>query len=339
MTPRSGSGTRRRLPVVAVLVAFGISTVAGCASDSASDSGGGVSSGVAEKSLPGSARGADAGGAALVEDEVAAEAPDSDGQAAPGAVERAIIATGTVNLRVKDVEAGRRDTQKVVDKYRGLVTEEETDSDGKGAVRYHRLVVRIPSDAFGKAVDELKAISTFRSVTIGTQDVTSQVVDVGARVRSQTASLERLEALFARAETLRDVVALEGQISRRQADLDSLKAQQDYLEDQTSLSTITVYLEKRDTSPASKDDNPFVAGLTSGWRAIGSVFGAVLTLVGALLPFALVGLLIGYPAWRLLRRAGRARSGAGSRLFAKVRSGWFGRDRGATGPETADQPE
>ena len=96
--------------------------------------------------------------------------------------------------------------------------------------------------------------------------------------------------LFARAQDIRDIVAIEAQLSRRQAELDSLKGQLAYLEDQTTLSTITVYLEQApdEPEPAEKpekaDDNAFVAGLKGGWGACPRSPPGWRPLAGALLP-------------------------------------------------------
>ena len=45
--------------------------------------------------------------------------------------------------------------------------------------------------------------------------------------------------------------------------------------------------------------NPFVIGLSQGWEALQKSIGMLLTIIGAVLPFALVG---GAIAWPLLRR-------------------------------------
>ena len=49
-----------------------------------------------------------------------------------------------------------------------------------------------------------------------------------------------------KAEKLTDVVALEGELSSRQADLESLLAQQASLKDRTTLATVTLELSEPD---------------------------------------------------------------------------------------------
>lgn len=220
---------------------------------------------------------------------------------------RAVIATGTVSLNDDDVAAARSKVSVVTDTYRGQVAEEKTENNGKGELVAVRVVLRVPTTQFSAAMDDLEGISKVHSRTIGTEDVTTQVIDVDARVRAQTKSLARIEALLAEATTFRDVVAIESQLTSRQAELESLKAQQAWLADQTSMSTITVYIhELDDQAPApEKADTGFVAGIKSGWHALGKATVGVATVLGAVLPFALVAGIVGYPLWLLVRRFGR----------------------------------
>ena len=219
----------------------------------------------------------------------------------------AIISVGTITLQSKDVAGARFDLEKVVDSYRGTIADEKTTASTDGEVRLSRVVLRIPSQDFDAAMLDLAELGKVTASTRKAEDVTSQVIDTRARIRAQEQSLERVEVLFARAQNIRDIVAIEAQLSRRQADLDSLKGQLAYLEDQTTLSTITVYLELAPESPKAAtptpdDDNAFVAGLKDGWDALSGLGAGLATVAGALLPFAVVALVLGVPAALVGRR-------------------------------------
>lgn len=166
-----------------------------------------------------------------------------------------------------------------------------------------RLVLRIPSDEFADAKTDLEAVADLVASSSGSEDVTTEVIDVEARIRAQTASLERIEALLARATTLRQIIAIESQLARRQADLDSLKSRQAWLAEQTTLSTISVHIkETPEEEPEKEDDSGFLAGLDNGWDALVAATVGLATLVGLLLPFAAVLLLLGVPLVLLVRR-------------------------------------
>lgn len=232
----------------------------------------------------------------------------SDSSSGPGAtpqMERAIIASGAISLTSKDVGETRREVQRIVDAQGGDVTEENTETDEDGETSYARLVIRVPSSKFSASMEALEQAGVLRSSTRGSDDVTTEVIDTGVRVRAQEASLKRVELLLAEARSLKDIIWIESQLTSRQAELDSLKSQQSWLKDQTSLSTITVDIS---TQPAKarekKDDTPagFVAGLEGGMKAMGAAFVALATILGALLPFALVALVLGVPIWWVSRR-------------------------------------
>jgi hypothetical protein len=219
----------------------------------------------------------------------------------------AVIQVGTMTVQSDDVAGARVGVEKVVDAYGGSIADEKTMASTEGEVRTSKVVLRIPATDFDAAMLDLAELGKVTATTRRAEDVTGEVIDTRARIRAQEQSLERVEVLFARAQSIRDIVAVEAQLSRRQAELDSLKGQLAWLEDQTSLSTITVYLEPTPEKPeptATKkdDDTAFVSGLRSGWDALTDVGAGLATVAGALLPFALVGLLLGVPAALVARR-------------------------------------
>jgi hypothetical protein len=237
----------------------------------------------------------------------------SSGQDTPTAPElqRSVISSGTVSLAGEDVRATRQDVQRVVDALGGEITDETTETDSDGDTSYVRMVVRVPSQKFGETMSALEQVGVLRSSDRRSEDVTTQVIDNGARVRAQEASLRRVELLLADARDLKDVIWIESQLTGRQAELDSLKSQQSWLADQTSLSTITVDISTHqvvEDEPEEERPTGFLAGLDGGSKAMGTLFTIVTTMVGALLPFAAVGLVLGLPVWLVVRRRRTAAS-------------------------------
>lgn len=305
--PLGSRHVRRLLAAVAVL---GLLFLAGCSSGSTSD---GDASSADQVEAPGSAPAES--GARSGSEPGATDGADSSARSASAstpAMERSVISTGTVSLQSKDVAQSRRDVQRIIDAQRGLVGEENTDSDDDGATVYARLVLRVPSASFDETMTALEDVATLRGSQRTSEDVTTQVIDTGARVRAQEASLERVEALLARADKLEQIVWIESQLTQRQGELTSLRQQQTWLADQSSLSTITVDIERtpQDEPPEAKkdDDSGFLAGLAGGWNALAGSLKVAATVVGALLPFAVAGAVVGVPLWLVARRRARART-------------------------------
>ncbi len=224
--------------------------------------------------------------------------------------QQAIISTGVVSLLGADVAKARFDVQKIVAVHDGEVTEEKTQTAEDGEMTRSRMVLRIPVEDFDTAMADLEKVAQLESSSQNSDDVTTEVIDTEVRIRAQAESLKRVELLLARAQSIRDIVSIEAQLTRRQADLDSLKSRQAYLEDQTSMSTITVFLEKKPEKAERKtetDESGFLAGLGNGWDGMKTFLVGLATVTGTLLPFTILLLVLGVPAWLLVRSLGQRR--------------------------------
>ena len=252
------------------------------------------------------------GGAAAAEAaSVAGSASDSGGDvaAARSLQEQKIIATGNVQLRTDDVGQAVFDVRKVVDEFSGTISEDDTATDKAGEPLRSRMVLRIPTADFDEAMGALEKLGTLVSSKRSTADVTTEVLDMDVRVEAQRRSIDRIQVLFDNATSIKDIVSIENELSRRQADLASLEAQQRYLADQTSMSTVTLSVERTRSSGAAPDSDEagFLAGLSRGWNALKAFLVGAATVAGALLPWLLLALVLAVPGWPLVRRLGRRR--------------------------------
>lgn len=308
MTTRTrAAGILTAITMTAVVAACSADDDAG-AGDSSEVSASREDSGAGAGEAPGVASGKDVSrddGAATSDAGDDSGTSSGAGSAATPETERSIIATGAISLSSKDVGAARREVQRIVDAQGGDVTEENTETDDDGITTYARMVIRVPSSKFSASMEALEEAAVLRSSTRGSEDVTTQVIDTKARVRAQEASLKRVELLLAEANSLKDIIWIESQLTSRQAELDSLKSQMAWLEDQTSLSTITVDISTHPTEAQEEEtETPagFVAGLKGGMKALGAILVTVATILGALLPFAVVAVVVGLPIWLVVRR-------------------------------------
>lgn len=230
----------------------------------------------------------------------------------PSDPQQALIKKGNVSLRADDVGKAQFQVQRVVDAHDGKVTEEKTTTDDSGAPAYTRMVVRVPVAEFDKAMAGLKGVedAELESANTSEDDVTAKLIDTRTRMEVQRRSIERISVLFDRAESIRDIMAIEAQLSRRQADLESLQRQAAYLQNQSSQSTIVVSIDQIPAKKAVKekdDDTGFLAGLSAGWHGLTKFGVAMATLVGALLPWLVVLLVLGVPTLLVVRAARRRR--------------------------------
>ncbi|MEU9882327.1 DUF4349 domain-containing protein [Streptomyces phaeochromogenes] len=212
-----------------------------------------------------------------------------------------IIHTASLTVQVKDVPKSLDETRTVVENAGGMVGNETTDRDSEGRER-SRVVLRVPSDKYEEVRTELEGSGKLLDRRAKAEDVTEQVVDVESRIKSQRASVVRIRELMDQATKLSDVVTLEGELSTRQADLESLLAQQASLKDRTSLATITLSLSETPVKKVAKDDDPgFADALGGGWDAFVTMFRWIALALGAVLPFLVGAALLLFLWVRFLR--------------------------------------
>lgn len=186
-------------------------------------------------------------------------------------------------------------------------------SDGRGASV--TVTLRIPAGAYESVMGRLADIGEVTALSESTVDVTGEMIDVKSRIASQQASVDRLRALMAEASSMQDVIAIESELSRREADLESLQRRQSILSDQVALSTISVTVtavpEREPVAPPEPEveRSAFMTGLLAGWHGITAVGRAAATVVGGLLPFLPVIAVLAAAAWFVVRRTRRTRSG------------------------------
>lgn len=299
------------LALAAVAMAVGL---AGCSGGEGSDSG---SSSTAASDFQGAGDSDSVDGRALAEAPAlesgalsyADEGGRADVEPALNAqqLDRAVIRKGNVELRSDDVGKAQFEVEKLAQRYFGEITEEKTTTDDDGDAAYTNLVLRIPTEKFDDAMGDLKELETTELVAANSSenDVTTKLIDTQTRLAAQKRSIARITVLFDRAESIRDIMAIEAELSRRQADLDSLERQAAFLRGQTAMSTITVSVDKTPTKAVKKaeeDDSGFVAGFKAGWDALTAFAVGLATALGALLPWMVVVAILAVPTLLLIRR-------------------------------------
>ncbi len=241
--------------------------------------------------------------------------PTGDGLLADIPGERDVIATAEMTLRSQDVGATVDAIELIATSAGGFVSGRDVNSnpdDPKGTRAV--IVVRVPTTKLDSVISRAQDEGDVVRITADEQDVTQTVVDVDSRVASARASVERIRSLLSEATTIGEVVRIESELSRREADLESLLAQQRSLADQTSLATLSVtVLAPNAVEPPPEETTGFLPGLQRGWDALVGVVVVALTTIGVLLPFLVVLALILGPiaaAWR--RRQQRTHPANGS---------------------------
>ncbi|PWJ56267.1 protein of unknown function [Quadrisphaera granulorum] len=196
---------------------------------------------------------------------------------------RQIITTATASIVVADVAGTAGQVAVLVEGAGGRVEQRSVQTPEEGPASA-TLVLRIPAERLSTTVDGLSRFGTVSDVNVTATDVTAQATDLDARIAALRTSTDRLTQLLAQANSTEAVVAAEGALTQRQAELDSLTQQRALLAGQVQLATLTLSVNGRAAAPEA-GPNDFLDGLASGWRSLVSALGTALVVAGVLLPW------------------------------------------------------
>jgi hypothetical protein len=218
-----------------------------------------------------------------------------------------IVRTGQLDLQVAVLDDALRAAENAVTAAGGYVAASQRQGDGDTAGAM--VTYRIPAERWDATLAALRAVGTkVLAERTASEEVTSQVVDLGARLVNLRATEAALQAIMTKATKIPDILEVQSQLAGVRQEIERLAAQKLSLEKQAALATLTVGFAL-----------PPVVAVTlvqEGWDPAGEVDQAAATLVGlgqgvviaviwvviVLLPLALVLGIVLAVAWLVVRR-------------------------------------
>jgi hypothetical protein len=218
-----------------------------------------------------------------------------------------IVRTGQLSLEVAVLDDAIAAAQRAVEAAGGYVAASQRQGEGDKAGA--TVTFRIPADRWETTLAALRKTGTkILAEQTQSEEVTSQVVDLGARLANLRATESALQGIMARATKIPDILEVQGQLTTVRQEIEQLTAEKQSLEKQAALATLTVTFAPPPTVA--------VAQVQRGWDPAGEVDRAAATLVGlaqgvasaaiwvaiVLLPLALVLGIVAGIAWLIARR-------------------------------------
>lgn len=244
----------------------------------------------------------------------------SDGAVAIATAERQIAVSASATVDVQDAASAAQAIATAAADAGGYVESQSTGtSPGQPAVPLSDtgkmmpapatawITVRVPADALSQVVTGLSTLGTVTASQTDRRDVTTETLDLRARVSALETSVARLTDLMKQSSSTADLIAAESALSERQSELDSLRQQLTWTESQVAMSTLTVSLVE--PSPAvTADPAGFGDGVAAGWNGLIATLNALVVAVGFLLPWLGVGLVVTAVVVLVVRARRRRRS-------------------------------
>jgi len=163
------------------------------------------------------------------------------------ALERKIIRNCSLSLKVNDFDAAFAAIEACAATYGGyVVSGEKYDYEGS-TQRSGFISIRVDSERLDEALAEIEGLGAAESSNFYTSDVTADYYDIQGRLKQYRTQEQRLTELYDQAEAITDMIAIEAELSRVSAEIDSLEGTLRYYDQLTALSLINVNLYTPDT--------------------------------------------------------------------------------------------
>lgn len=164
-------------------------------------------------------------------------------------VNRKLIRTFDINIQTKEFDEVLSGIQTKVQELGGYI--EQSSLDGGSAYyssynRYSNMTVRIPSDKLDQFVETVKETANVTYISESTEDITLRYVDTESRKIALETERDRLLELLEKAETVEDIITIEGRLSEVRYQLESYASQLRTYDNQVDYSTVYINISEVD---------------------------------------------------------------------------------------------
>jgi uncharacterized protein DUF4349/putative zinc finger protein len=221
-----------------------------------------------------------------------------------------IIHTAGLTLTTRDFDQARVRLDEILKRHRGYLGDLNVNSP-TGSGRSFTATLRVPADQLDAMLAELRQLGRVESESQGGQEVTSEYVDLEARLANSRNTEQRLtDLLRQRTGKLSDVLAVETEISRVRGDIERMEAERKNLANQVDYASINatvneVYKAELQVMPVSTWSRLRNAAVEGYRSMVESVIGLLLFMADSGPTLLLWAAILFFPArwaWRKIRQ-------------------------------------
>jgi anti-sigma factor RsiW len=222
-----------------------------------------------------------------------------------------IIRTAQVSLITKEFDKARAQLEVILKRHRGYVGELKVN-DTTGSGRTLTATLRIPADQLDATLTEVKTLGRVEAESQSGQDVTSQYVDLQARLSNARNTEQRLTDLLRnRTGKLSDVLEVEQELDRVRGEIEQMEAERKNMSNQVSYASLNAtiaedykaQLQVVPPSTSTRLSNAAVEGYRSMADGVVSLALFLLSTGPSLLLWGVVLFLPARLIWKKVRRS------------------------------------
>ncbi len=166
-------------------------------------------------------------------------------------IEQKVIKNGSLTIEASDLSQVEEDIVSLTEKYEGYINDSSLNIQKSKKVVI--MAVKVPQKNFEKYYAEIKEVGNVERSQITTRDVTTEYIDLKARLETQEAQEKRLVEMYSKASTIEEMLKIENELTRIRTSLESISGQIKYLDNLTDYSLLTIELyQELDISSTAK---------------------------------------------------------------------------------------
>jgi Domain of unknown function (DUF4349) len=217
-----------------------------------------------------------------------------------------LIKTADLSLKVKSIAPALAEVRNLVKQTKGDIYNFE-DQKPNDVESHHQvsMEIKVPQTQLDESLAKISKLGTITNQTVKAEDVTTQLVDIDARLKNLRQEETMISKIMERAGSIKDVLSVSKELSRVRSEIESIDATQKSLRGRVAYSTINLHLEES-VATIKDSGNPLGVRVGETWNSSTHIVGEtatnlVLLLIG-LVPFIPL-FALGGGAFYLYRRA------------------------------------
>ena len=205
-----------------------------------------------------------------------------------------IIKNATLIIIVDNYDESYKKVKKIVEEKKGFINKTNVHSNPENA-KSGEIEIKIPAESLETFIEKVKAISiTVKREGITSVDRTEEYIDINARLINKRALEIRYREILKSANTTKDIIDVESQLSNIRADIESIEKRVKYLEQSSVMSEVILAMDEPQIDNRNEESisNKITNGFILGYRGFFTVLGATITFLISALPLILIGYLL-----------------------------------------------